>query len=120
MQVQALVVYLACTVLQARAIAAYAPVFISLQRPFCALTSQDIGEILGHAIEEAGLDRKQYSPKCFHPTGATQAIAAGANPDQVQALGHWASSDTFKKQYVHSVPELQMTDKILGLSGKGK
>ncbi len=61
------------------------PVFLTLQKPFTALCVTSV--------------------KQFRCTGATNAIAAGMDPAQVQALGHWKSEDTFRKHYVHVHPQ---------------
>ncbi len=46
--------------------------------------------------------------------GATVAISAGTNPDQVQSVGHWMHRDTFLKHYVHSRPDPELSNRILG------
>ncbi len=116
--VQSLMAYMAHTVLQAQAVGPRPPVFITLKAPHWPLSAKDISDILHQAIALSGLSPAEYTPKCFRPTGATRAIEAGMDPDQVQALGHWQNRDTFMKHYVHSRPDSQMTDNIMGFSQK--
>ena len=58
------------------------PVFISLKKPYHALTAATIANILEEAIVLSGLSLQSYSAKCFRPTGATRAIEAGEDPDK--------------------------------------
>ena len=89
------------------------PVFISLNRPYTALSSAGIGAVLNKAIELVGLHKKGFSVKCFRPTGATVAIEAGIQPDFVQATSRWKSTEVFKKHYVHAKPPQGFTDAVL-------
>lgn len=87
--------------------------FLSLFRPFHALSSVTIANILKYAIQLSGLGGLSYSAKCFRPTGATNAIALGLNPDLARHIGRWKSQEVFEKHYVHSrVPE-HYTDSML-------
>lgn len=89
------------------------PVFISLQRPFHALGASAISKVLQDAIVAAGLEGKGYSAKCFRPTGATQAISKGVQPEIARHIGRWASQEVFDKHYVHTKVPSDYLDNIL-------
>ena len=86
------------------------PVFIALHKPYGALSSVSIANILNQVIQNAGLDRSVYSAKSFRPTGATRAIEAGCDPDKVRRLGRWKTSSVFFEHYVHDKPPQNITD----------
>ena len=88
------------------------PVFLSLKKPYGAISSKTVTRILEKAIICAGLKGQGYSAKCFHPTGATNTIDAGLNSDMVQAVGRWKSKETFQNHYVHSRPVRSFTDRV--------
>ena len=90
------------------------PVFLTLSRPYKAISSSTVSKILNNAISLAGLPRT-YTAKCFRPTGATNAIEAGLNPDSVRKLGRWKSQPVFEEHYVHAKPSSVFTDKVLCL-----
>ena len=50
------------------------PVFITLNKPYQALSAGSIADILNECIKMAGLDCSVYSAKSFRPTGAIRAI----------------------------------------------
>ena len=80
------------------------PLFMSLQRPYRAISATSVAQILGEAIEEAesfGL-QKGHRPKDFRPTGATEAVRLGVDTDTVQQLGRWKTRSVFLEHYVHS------------------
>jgi hypothetical protein len=52
------------------------PVFISLKRPYNAISNDTVSEILRKSIKDAGLAGLGHTPRSFRPTGAT----AGAKP----------------------------------------
>ena len=52
----------------------YGPVFMSLNNPYGALSSQAITNILNESISLVGLPRNLYSAKSFRPSGATKAV----------------------------------------------
>ena len=79
------------------------PVFLSLNRPFKAISASIVSKILCEAISLAGLNMSDYSAKDFRPTGATYAISQGFNPDTVMKLGRWKTRSVFFEHYVHSV-----------------
>ncbi len=87
------------------------PVFMTLQRPFHALTASGIATILNKALQMAGL--RGHSAKSFRPTGATRAVDAGQNPDTVRAVGRWKDHECFEFHYIHSRPRLGFTDAIV-------
>ena len=89
------------------------PVFVTVNRPYTAMTASGISGVLNKAIELVGLDKQGYSAKCFRPTGATVGVESGLDPNVVQALGRWKSTETFQKHYVHAKPPIKYTDTIL-------
>ena len=50
------------------------PVFLTLSKPFKALSSQGVAQVLSRAIKLAGLDGRGFTAKSFRPTGATVAV----------------------------------------------
>lgn len=89
------------------------PVFLTLNRPYHAINSGTVANILNDAILLAGLDRDKYSAKCFRPSGATEGIRADCNPDVLRQLGRWRNREVFEAHYVHSEAQKGMTSKIL-------
>lgn len=77
-------------------------VFLSLNKPYKAITAAAVGKILEEAIGLAGLSGQGYTAKSFRPTGATLAIDRGVEPKIVQKLGRWKCTDVFFEHYVHS------------------
>ena len=77
-------------------------VFISLNKPHKAISAAAIAKILDKCITLAGLDGMGYSAKSFRPTGATRAIEQGIDPDIVQKMGRWKSTEVFREHYVHT------------------
>ncbi len=96
--VDALCTYMSKTVV--RAGGREGPVFLTLNKPFRALSATAVTNILNDSIFWAGLDRHVYSAKNFRPTGATGAISTGMKAREVQVLGRWKSEETFKKHIV--------------------
>ena len=86
-------------------------VFLTLKRPYHALSASSIANILNEAIALAGLGDQGFTAKSFRPTGATSAINQGTDPNIVQKLGRWKSADIFYRHYVHSqVPRSYTTN----------
>lgn len=91
-------------------------VFLSLTRRqgvFQGLQSSGIRTILNEAIKMAGLNRSEFTSKCFRVTGATTAVRAGQDPNIVRSMGRWKSCSVFEEHYVHNIPPEDYTDKIL-------
>ena len=88
-------------------------IFLSLKKPYGPITSNTIARILEQAIFLAGLKNQGFSAKSFRPTGASNAIDAGLEPDFIRKVGRWKSKETFENHYVHSKPQSSFTDKIL-------
>ena len=88
------------------------PIFVSLTKPYRPITSSTVANILQSAIDLVGLNGL-YTPKCFRPSGATNAIEANINPDSVRKQGRWKSQIVFEEHYVHAKPSASFTDKIL-------
>lgn len=91
------------------------PVFISLVRPFAALTASSVAGIMQEAINAAqvfGLG-PGHTPKDFRPTGATHSVQLGFNIDQVQRLGRWKTRSVFLDHYVHARIDDSFTDEML-------
>ena len=91
------------------------PVFTPLNYPFAGLSSQSIAAILNKSIELAGLAGRGFSAKSFRPTGATTAVQNNMDPDRVRQTGRWKDEACFQKHYVHTIPEMSMTDVILAI-----
>ena len=86
------------------------PVFLTLRKPYNALSSSSVGSVLGDAIKLAGLGDKGYSAKSFRPSGATAAIASGCDANIARQIGRWRSQEVFEEHYVHTrVPEDYVT-----------
>jgi len=98
---------------QARESVPNQPVFLSLLRPYNALSAKSISGVLASAIELAGMGGKGFSAKCFRPTGATAAVDTGLCPNKVRHIGRWASAEVFEKHYVHTTVPKEHVDKIL-------
>ena len=89
-------------------------VFISLKRPFNALSASSVAKILDCSIAKAGLSGQGFSAKSFRPTGATRAIDAGIDPNIVQKMGRWKCTEVFRNHYVHSKTPVEYTSSIIG------
>ena len=89
------------------------PVFISLRQPYGGLSAEAIRQVLNESIAAAGLPRHLYSAKCFRPTGATQAVACGFDPNIVQRIGRWKTTSVFFEHYVHSKVPVNYSDNVL-------
>ncbi len=57
------------------------PVFLTLYKPFRALTAAGVTTVMNSALRMVVLDG--HTAKSFRPTGATRAVEAGENPDTV-------------------------------------
>lgn len=88
-------------------------VFLTLVRPYRAISSSTVGKILSESIDLAGLAAQGFSAKSFRPTGATNAIASGIQPDMVRKIGRWKNQEVFESHYVHCNTVLDFTDKVL-------
>ena len=94
------------------------PLFLSLKSPYSAISALMVTTILEKAIIAAGLKGQGFSAKCFHPTGATNAVQGAQNPDFVRKIGHWKNRETFEDYYVHSQPPKSFTDTVLQVQDK--
>ena len=108
--VRTLALYLQRTDLQAPSPGS--PVFVSLRRPFQALSAQAIAMSLNEVLKEAGL-YPEFTAKDFRPTGATCQIDNGVNPKTVMRLGRWKTETVFFDHYVHSRPPSSFSDNVL-------
>ena len=90
-------------------------VFLTLLPPYSAISARRIGKIMDEAIKLAGLPA-HYTPKYFRPTGATQAIESGQDPEVVRKIGRWKSSHVFYEHYVHSRTPTDYVTGILPVS----
>ena len=88
-------------------------VFIGLNKPYKAISAAAVGKVLEEAIGLAGLAGMGFTAKSFRPTGATKAIERGIEPEIVQKVGRWKSTDVFYQHYVHSRTPVEFTDAIL-------
>ena len=89
------------------------PVFVSLRRPYGAISSGTVGKILEESISLAGLAGQGFSAKSFRPTGASTAIQAGCNPDNVRSVGRWKCREVFEDHYVYPKVSPEFTNSIL-------
>ena len=96
-----------------RANVSQSPLFLTLVRPYKALESSGMAKILNEAISKAGLGSKGFSAKCFRPTGATNAVKFGLNPDMARYVGRWRCASTFEKHYVHTQLPKDYCEKML-------
>ena len=87
------------------------PLFLSLQKPFTAISATTVSSILGKLLKLAGL--QGYSAKDFRPTGATAAVEAGFSEQTIMKVGRWKCSEVFREHYVHNKIPTSFTDKIL-------
>ena len=88
-------------------------VFLSLNRPYRAISAASVASVLEDAINLAGLGGLGYSAKSFRPTGATLAIQNGIDPHIVQKVGRWKSTEVFYNHYVHSQTPNEFVSEIL-------
>ena len=86
--------------------------FLSLKKPYGAVSAATITRILETAIEMAGLGNQGFKAKHFRPTGATIAVEAGIKADTIRRVGRWKSRETFEAHYVHAVPPTSFTDSV--------
>ena len=89
------------------------PVFLTLHRPYRAITAATVGLILSKAIELAGLKDQGYSAKCFRPTAATLAVENGCDPDIAMYIGRWKTRSVFFEHYVHCKAPKGFTQDIM-------
>lgn len=89
-------------------------VFLSLKKPFNAISASSVAKILECSIARAGLSGQGFSAKSFRPTGATRAIDAGIDPNIVQKMGRWKCTEVFRNHYVHSKTPVEYTSSIIG------
>ena len=79
------------------------PAFLSLVRPFEAVSASTVSRVLQEAIyaaEKFGL-APGHRPKDFRLTGATRAVQLGFDADDVQRLGRWKTRSVFMEHYIH-------------------
>ena len=88
-------------------------VFLSLNRPYRAISAASVASVLEDSINLAGLGGLGYSAKSFRPTGATLAIQRGVDPHIVQKVGRWKSTEVFYNHYVHSKTPSEFVSEIL-------
>jgi site-specific recombinase XerD len=107
--VAALEVYLA----QTEKFRSDSSVFLSLKRPYTALSAASVAMVLENSIELAGLKSQGYTAKSFRPTGATRAIDMGVEPKIVQKVGRWKCQEVFFDHSVHSKTPGDFTSNII-------
>lgn len=89
------------------------PVFLTLTKPYRAIDSNTVSNILKSALKRVGLQAEGFRPKDFRPTGATKAVEGLEDPKKVMRLGRWKTESVFYDHYVHSVPSDTISDNIL-------
>ena len=77
-------------------------VFLSLNKPYKAISAASVSKILEKSISLVGLAGQGFSAKSFRPTGATRAIDGGIDPEIVRKMGRWKCTEVFREHYVHS------------------
>ena len=90
------------------------PAFLTLVRPFVAVSASTVSGILQEAISHAekfGLG-SGHRPKDFRPTGATRAVQLGFDADDVQRMGRWKTRSVFLEHYVHSEMDPSFTQAL--------
>ncbi len=80
---------------------------------YVALTSSGIRSVLHEAIVLAHLKDCGYSAKSFKVIGDTTGVLAGQDLNIICNIGHWKSCSIFEEHYVHTIPPLEFTDKLL-------
>ena len=80
------------------------PAFLSLTRPFSAISASTVSHVLQESITAAEkFDwRLVIGPKTSGSTGATRAFQLGFDTDDVQRLGRWKTGSVFLEHYVHT------------------
>ena len=92
------------------------PVFVSLNRPFKAISSTTVSLILNESIKLAGLDCAKFTAKSFRPSAATKAVESGMDPDKARRIGRWKTPSVFFDHYVFDKTPENYTDNILDSS----
>lgn len=93
------------------------PVFIGLKRPYAALRSGSISEILKRSIKDAGLQDQGFTARSFRPTGATAAVRSEVDPGTVRQIGRWKSEKVFYEHYVYPNAPDKYCDKVVSYKG---
>lgn len=88
------------------------PLFISLNQPFKAISSDTVRNILEEAIKLAGIDNMGISAKSFRPTGATLAVDTGVLPETTMQIGRWKTKETFMNHYVYPRAPTFFTEQV--------
>ena len=88
------------------------PLFVSLRKPYGAITAGTIADQLNRAIELAGLAGQGYTAKSFRPTAATITIATGCDPDIARKIGRCECPAVFFDHYVHSRTPSNLMDNM--------
>ncbi len=88
------------------------PVFISLRAPYRAISADTVSTVLQDTLRAAGL-YPEYTAKDFRPTGATNQIQEGFDPEVVMRIGRWKTTSVFFEHYVHAKTPQDFSDKLL-------
>ena len=91
----------------------YKPVFISLTRPYRAISSSQVANVLNEVIKLAGFSNPKYTAKMFRASGATAAVDSGTNPEIIRKLGRWKTPHVFYERYVHSLTPVSLIESVL-------
>ena len=89
-----------------------APVFLTLNMPYAALSAAGVADTLNKSIEEAGLKNSGYSARSFRPTGATAYVTSGVENHITRTIGRWKSEECFNSNYVYPLSSVSATDKL--------
>lgn len=93
------------------------PVFVTLRKPYRAVQSGSIANILQEAITLAGLGGKGFTPRCFRPTGATAAVKNNTKPETAMMVGRWKTDKVFRERYVYPLVQESYTSDVLEFRG---
>lgn len=87
--------------------------FLTLTKPFKALSSRGVACVLNESITDAGLSRELFSAKSFRPSAATAAVLTGCDPNVTRLRGRWKNETVFYNNYVYPISEVNISEKML-------
>ena len=89
------------------------PVFLTLRKPYSAISAATVGQILHDCIVTAGLGGQGYTAKSFRPTAATRAVDNNCDPETAMHIGRWKSRSVFFEHYVSCKAPKEYTNFML-------
>ena len=88
------------------------PLFLTLNAPYKAISSDTVSNILEEVIKLAGLSGQGFRAKSFRPTGATLAVSKGIVPETVMQIGRWKTKEVFMNHYVYPQAPSSFTSEL--------